>query len=179
MREWCSWYAFNKMDDGTYQAELDEAWCWGGSHNDGGTIRREIPEEWLDLPYDDFLKEVVRIASAAHYGFTPELLKERAGLKEFSDMKNKRLTFESPAEMSGILFYVSFALVAAARAAINCSGVGVLPPNCDQNITASGSVDDIPTLIISSKSLRTSLTGTPCCFATFLIVFIMIYFLSP
>ena len=83
MREWCSWYAFNKMDDGTYQAELDEAWCWGGSHNDGGTIRREIPEEWLDLPYDDFLKEVVGIASAAHYGFTPELLKERAGLKEF------------------------------------------------------------------------------------------------
>ena len=75
MREWCSWYAFNKMDDGTYQAELDEAWWWGGGHNDGGTIRREIPEEWLDLPYDDFLKEVIGVASAAHYGFTPELLK--------------------------------------------------------------------------------------------------------
>ena len=29
MREWASWYAFNKMDDGTYEAELDEAWWWG------------------------------------------------------------------------------------------------------------------------------------------------------
>ena len=83
MREWASWYAFNKMDDGTYQAELDEAWWWGGSHNDGGTMRREIPEEWFELPYEDFLSQVVRLAAAAHYGFTAEMLKEREGLKEF------------------------------------------------------------------------------------------------
>ena len=41
---------------------------------------------------------------------------------------------------------------------MNCSGVGVLPPNCDQNMTASGSVEDIPTFIISAISRRTSLT---------------------
>ena len=83
MREWASWYAFNKLDDGTYQAELDEAWWWGGSHNDGGTIRREIPEEWFDLPYDEFLQNVVRLAAAAHYGFTAEMLREKEGLKAF------------------------------------------------------------------------------------------------
>ena len=83
MREWASWYAFNKMDDGTYEAELDEAWWWGGSHNDGGTIRREIPEDWFDLPYGDFLTRVVTLAAAAHYGFTPELLLKKEGLKAF------------------------------------------------------------------------------------------------
>ena len=83
MREWASWYAFNKMDDGTFEAELDEAWWWGGGHNDGGTIRTEIPEEWLDLPYDEFLNRVVCLSAAAHYGFTPEMLKEKEGLKEF------------------------------------------------------------------------------------------------
>lgn len=83
MNEWASWYAFNKMDDGTYQAELDEAWWWGGGHNDGGTIRCAIPEEWFDLPYDDFLGRVVTLSSARHYGFTAEILKEKQGLKEF------------------------------------------------------------------------------------------------
>ena len=83
MREWASWYAFVKMDDGNYQAELDEAWWWGGGHNDGGTIRREIPEEWFDLPYEEFLENVVTLAAAAHYGFTAEMLKEKKGLKEF------------------------------------------------------------------------------------------------
>jgi hypothetical protein len=38
--------------------------------------------------------------------------------------------------------------VAAERAAMNRSGVGVLPPNCDQNIIASGSVYDITTFIV-------------------------------
>lgn len=83
MREWASWYAFNKMDDGTYEAELDEAWWWGGGHNDGGTIHREIPEEWFELPYEEFLQEVVSLAAAAHYGFTAEMLLEREGLREF------------------------------------------------------------------------------------------------
>ena len=83
MREWCSWYAFNKMDDGTYEAELDEAWWWGGGHNDGGTMNRDIPEEWFELPYDEFLENVVTLAAARHYGFTAEQLKEREGLKEF------------------------------------------------------------------------------------------------
>ena len=90
MREWASWYAFNKMDDGTYEAELDEAWWWGGGHNDGGTIRAEIPEEWQDLPYDEFLENVVTLAAAAHYGFTPQILKEKAGLKEFFGFEEKK-----------------------------------------------------------------------------------------
>ena len=83
MKEWASWYCFNKMDDGTYQAELDEAWWWGGGHNDGGTIRREIPEEWFALPYEEFLENVVTLSAAAHYGFTAEDLKEKKGLREF------------------------------------------------------------------------------------------------
>lgn len=83
MREWASWYAFNKMDDGTYEAELDEAWWWGGGHNDGGTIHREIPEEWFGLSYDEFLENVVCLAAASHYGFTAEMLKAKKGLKEF------------------------------------------------------------------------------------------------
>ena len=83
MREWASWYAFNKMDDGTYEAELDEAWWWGGGHNDGGTIHTPIPEEWQDLPYDEFLENVVTLAAAAHYGFTAKMLKKKKGLKEF------------------------------------------------------------------------------------------------
>ena len=83
MREWASWYAFNKMDDDTYEAELDEAWWWGGGHNDGGTIRNEIPEEWFELPYEEFLSNVVCLSAAAHYGFTVEMLLKREGLKEF------------------------------------------------------------------------------------------------
>ena len=87
MREWASWYAFNRMDDGTYEAELDEAWWWGGGHNDGGTIHTEIPEEWFELPYDEFLENVVCLAAASHYGFTAEMLKEKEGLKEFFGFK--------------------------------------------------------------------------------------------
>ena len=83
MREWASWYAFNKMDDGTYEAELDEAWWWGGGHNDGGTIHRAIPEEWQELPYEQFLENVVTLAAASHYGFTAEMLMKREGLREF------------------------------------------------------------------------------------------------
>ncbi|MBR2676206.1 MAG: hypothetical protein IKE28_04770 [Solobacterium sp.] len=83
MREWASWYAFNKMDDGTYEAELDEAWWWGGGHNDGGTINTAIPEEWQELPYKEFLENVVTLAAAAHYGFTAEMLMKRKGLREF------------------------------------------------------------------------------------------------
>ena len=90
MREWASWYAFNKMDDGTYEAELDEAWWWGGGHNDGGTIRKEIPEEWFALSYDEFLERVVTLAAAAHYGFTAEMLKEKEGLKEFFEFEDKK-----------------------------------------------------------------------------------------
>ena len=87
MKEWASWYCFNEMDDGTYEAELDEAWWWGGGHNDGGTIHTEIPEEWFALPYDEFLAKVVPLAHAAHYGFTAEELKEKEGLKEFFGFK--------------------------------------------------------------------------------------------
>ena len=83
MREWASWYLFRKMDDGTYQAELDEAWWWGGGHNDGGTIRTEIPEEWFALPYEEFLDNVLGLSAARHYGFTVEILLEKKGLKEF------------------------------------------------------------------------------------------------
>ena len=77
----------NKMDDGTFQASLDESWWWGGSHNDGGTINTEIPEEWFELSYDEFLENVVTLSAAAHYGFTPEELKEKSGLKAFFGFK--------------------------------------------------------------------------------------------
>ena len=83
MKEWASWYCFNKMDDGTYEAELDEAWWWGGGHNDGGTIHTAIPEEWFELPYDEFLEKVVTLSAASHYGFTSQELKDKPGLQEF------------------------------------------------------------------------------------------------
>ncbi len=87
MREWATWYCFNKRDDGTYEAELDESWWWGGGHNDGGTIRVDIPEEWQDLPYDEFLENVVTLASAKHYGFTAEHLRKKEGLMGFFGFK--------------------------------------------------------------------------------------------
>ena len=87
MREWATWYAFVKMDDGTYEAALDESWWWGGGHNDGGTIHTDIPEEWFELSYDEFLENVVTLSAAAHYGFTPDELKEKKGLKEFFGFK--------------------------------------------------------------------------------------------
>ena len=82
MEEWASWYAFNKKDDGMFEAELDEAWN-EGSHNGGGAIRTEVPEEWLDLPWEDFLERLVTLSAAAHYGFTPEDLRAKTGLKAF------------------------------------------------------------------------------------------------
>lgn len=81
--EWVSWYAFNKMDDGTYEAALDEAWYGGYGHNDGGTIHAEIPEEWLKLPYEEFLEKVTDLAGAARFGFTAKDLKSKPALKEF------------------------------------------------------------------------------------------------
>ena len=83
MQEWVSWYCFNKRDDGKYEAELDEAWYGGYGHNDGGTICTEIPEEWLNLPYDEFLERVITLSAASHYGFTAADLKGKPGLKEF------------------------------------------------------------------------------------------------
>ena len=74
MREWANYYVFEK-EDNKYIAVLDEAWWWGGSHNDGGTIHTDIPREWFKLPYDEFLDNVLSLSSARHYGFTIEELK--------------------------------------------------------------------------------------------------------
>ena len=82
MEEWASWYCFNKKEDGTYEAELDEAWD-EGSHYGGGTIDVDIPKDWFALSYDEFLERVITLAAATHYGFTVDDLKEREGLKEF------------------------------------------------------------------------------------------------
>ena len=77
-----TWYCFNKRSDGTYEAELDESWT-EGSHYGGGTIDRDIPGDWFDLSYDEFLERVITLASASKYGFTVDDLKEKKGLKEF------------------------------------------------------------------------------------------------
>ena len=47
----------------------------------------DIPEEWFELPYEEFLENVVTLSAAAHYGFTPDELKEKEGLKEFFGFK--------------------------------------------------------------------------------------------
>ena len=83
LTEWVTHYCFRKMSDGTYEAELDEAWYWGGGHLDGGTINRPIPEKWFKLPYDEFLDNVLTLAFAGYYLFTVEELKSKPGLKEF------------------------------------------------------------------------------------------------
>ena len=75
-------YAFNKKEDGMFEAELDEAWN-EGSRNGGGAIRTEVPEAWLDLPWEDFLERLVTLSAAARYGFTPEDLGAKEGLKAF------------------------------------------------------------------------------------------------
>ena len=49
-----------------------------------------IPKEWFDLPYDEFLERVITLAAAKHYGFTPDDLKEKKGLKEFFGFENKQ-----------------------------------------------------------------------------------------
>jgi hypothetical protein len=89
MEEWASHYCFNKtmvstnrQEEWTYEAELDEAWD-EGSHYGGGTINVSIPKEWFDLSYDEFLERVITLASAKHYGFTTDDLKEKEGLEEF------------------------------------------------------------------------------------------------
>ena len=41
MEEWASWYCFNKKEDGTYEAELDEAWD-EGSHYGCKSLRKEV-----------------------------------------------------------------------------------------------------------------------------------------
>ena len=88
MEEWASWYCFNKKEDGSYEAELDEAWD-EGSHYGGGTIDVDIPKEWFALSYDDFLEHVITLAAATHYGFTVDDLKDKEGLKEFFGFKEK------------------------------------------------------------------------------------------
>ena len=87
MEEWASWYCFNKKEDGSYEAELDEAWN-EGSHYGGGTIDVDIPKEWFALSYVEFLEHVITLAAAKHYGFTVDDLKERKGLKQFFGFKD-------------------------------------------------------------------------------------------
>ena len=82
MEEWASQYAFNRKEDGMFEAEMDEAWD-EGSHYGGGTIRVEVPEKWLDLPWEELTERLVTLSDASHYGFTPEDLRERPGLKAF------------------------------------------------------------------------------------------------
>ena len=86
MEEWASWYCFNKKEDGSYEAELDEAWN-EGSHYGGGTIDVDIPKEWFALSYDEFLEHVITLAAAKHYGFTVDDLKKKKGLKDFFGYK--------------------------------------------------------------------------------------------
>ena len=62
LEEWASWYCFNKREDGTYEAEFDEAWNEGSRYG-GGT-------------------------AAKHYGFTVNDLKEKRGLKQFFGFKD-------------------------------------------------------------------------------------------
>ncbi len=101
VEEWANHYCFIKKEDGTYEAELDEAWN-EGSHNGGGTINVAIPKEWFSLSYDEFLERVITLAAAKHYGFTTDDLKEKGGtcdvdnsvgghqgLKEFFGFENK------------------------------------------------------------------------------------------
>ena len=47
------------------------------------TLRLMLPEAWLDLPWEDFLARLVTLSDASRYGFTPEDLRSKAGLKEF------------------------------------------------------------------------------------------------
>jgi DNA-binding HxlR family transcriptional regulator len=35
-----------------------------------------MPKEWFGLSYDEFLERVITLASAKHYGFTPDDLKD-------------------------------------------------------------------------------------------------------
>jgi hypothetical protein len=82
LEEWANHYCFNRKEDGTYEAELDEGWD-EGSHYGGGTIHVDVEKGWFELPYDEFLQNVLKLAAATHYGFTLEDLKEKEGLKEF------------------------------------------------------------------------------------------------
>ena len=82
MEEWANHYCINKREDGKYEAELDEAWD-EGSHYGGGTINVQIPQEWFELSYDEFLERVITLAAASHYGFTVDDLREKKGLKKF------------------------------------------------------------------------------------------------
>ena len=83
MKEWVSYYQFVKRDDGTFEVELEENWWWGGSHNDGGTIHCDVPEKYTDMPFDEFLENIVTVGKASHYGFTADFLRGCSGLKEF------------------------------------------------------------------------------------------------
>lgn len=83
MKEWASYYQFVRRDDNTFEVQLEENWWWGGGHNDGGTIHMEIPEEYFNLSYDEFLEKVVTIGRAAHYGFDADYLRNKEGLREF------------------------------------------------------------------------------------------------
>ena len=103
MEEWASWYCFNKKEDGTYEAELDEAWN-EGSHYGGGTINVDIPKEWFALSYVDFLEHVITLAAAKHYGFTVDDLKERKGLKQFFGFKDS-INFYQSLEAEGAEAY--------------------------------------------------------------------------
>ncbi len=43
----------------------------------------DIPAEWFELSYDEFLERLITLAAAKHYGFTTDELKEKKGLKDF------------------------------------------------------------------------------------------------
>ena len=59
MEEWASHYCFNLKEDGTYEAELDEAWD-EGSHYGGGTIN-VAPRNGLTSPTTNSLNVSSRL----------------------------------------------------------------------------------------------------------------------
>ena len=77
MEEWASWYCFNKKADGTYEAELDEAWD-EGSHYGGGTIGVEFLR-----PFGSKRPEVERFNEHQPDPNMPEQFDQEDGLFKF------------------------------------------------------------------------------------------------
>lgn len=75
-------YRFVKYNDGIYQSWLDEAFP-EGSHYGGGIVKEVIPDQWFDLPYEEFLQKVYELNYVKEYNFSLNDLKNRDDLKDF------------------------------------------------------------------------------------------------
>lgn len=71
---------------GAYEFEFQEGW-FAGSHWDGGTLNTELPQEWFELTWEQFLDNFIEKYPPKSYFITRTELECNLALRKFLGFK--------------------------------------------------------------------------------------------